>query len=121
MSALFRNSIIVGSSADEILLSDAAPGEGKFDILFRNCIVQVKDILKPEQYPDFLTTQCENCITYTFGDTLFANQEGSDFHLDSLSIAEEHALVLPGIQVDLDERLRDPVNPDIGCYEYYPE
>jgi hypothetical protein len=45
LTAQIRNSIIVGSSNDEISLSDAAPGEGLFDVLMQNCIVRVRDIL----------------------------------------------------------------------------
>jgi hypothetical protein len=41
-----------------------------------------------------------------------------DHHLDTLSIAEERAVSLPGVTLDLDATMRDPFNPDIGCYEY---
>ena len=120
LNALFRNGIIIGSSGDELVLSDAAPGQGAFDILFRNCIVQVRDLLNADQYPDFYETLCLNCIPYTFGDTLFADAGEDDFHLDSLSVAENQAMVLPGILSDLDGRMRDMQTPDIGCYEYFP-
>jgi hypothetical protein len=121
LNALFRNSIIVGSSSDELLLSDAAPGQGLFSVDFRNCIVQVDDLLDPDEYPDFFTTLCQNCIEYTFGDSLFADENEFDYHLDTLSIAEEKAVPLSGITLDLDGRLRDVMMPDIGCYEYFPQ
>ena len=121
LSIRFRNVIIVGSSNDEIALSDAAPGQGLFDVLLSHCIVQVRDLLNADQYPEFHSTLCENCPAYTFGDTLFADEEEFDFHLDSLSIAEELALPVSGILSDLEGRLRDVERPDIGCYEYYPD
>ncbi len=121
LNAVFRNSIIVGSSSDEILLSDAAPGQGLFDVDFLNCIVQVEDLLDPEEYPEFFTTLCQNCLEYTFGDTLFADDDEFDYHLDTLSLAEEKAIPLSGIALDLDGRLRDVSIPDIGCYEYLPQ
>jgi hypothetical protein len=121
LNARFRNSIIIGSSNDEIVLSDVAPGEGLFDVLLQNCIVKVRDILKPEQYPEFFNTLCQGCTEYSFGDTLFADESELDYHLDTLSIAEEQAAVISGIITDLDGRMRDQVSPDIGCYEYYPD
>jgi hypothetical protein len=121
LNATLRNCIFVGSSSDEILLSDAAPGQGVFDVNFKNCIVRVKELLGPNDYPDFFSTLCENCLEYTFGDTLFADQGDDDFHLDTLSMAEERALPVFGITLDLDGRMRDGSTPDIGCYEYYPQ
>jgi hypothetical protein len=121
LTAQIRNSIIVGSSNDEISLSDAAPGEGLFDVLMQNGIVRVRDILKPDQYPDFFTELCQGCIEYTFGDPLFVNESEYDYHLDTLSTAEEKAIVIQDVLVDLDGRMRDAISPDIGCYEYYPE
>ena len=118
LNALFRNTIIVGSSADELLFSDAAPGQGHFDVSFSNCIVQVDELLDPDAYPDFFNTLCQNCLDYTFGDTLFVDENEFDFHLDMLSIAEEKAMSIPGITLDLDGRLRDVIMPDVGCYEY---
>jgi len=121
INATVRNSVIVGSSSDEILLSDAAPGQGVFDVSLRNCIVRVRDLLDVDAYPDFFTTLCQNCIEYAFGDTLFKDQSAFDFHLDTLSLAEEKAIPLFGATMDLDGRDRDATAPDIGCYEYYPE
>jgi hypothetical protein len=34
-------------------------------------------------------------------------------------MAEEKAMPLTGITLDLDGRMRDVSVPDIGCYEYY--
>ena len=119
LDALFRNTIIVGSSSDELTLSDADPSQSLFDVSFLNCIVQVDELLDPDAYPDFFASLCADCIRYAFGDTLFAGEQEEDFHLDTLSIAEEKALPLPQILLDLDGRMRDPGTPDVGCYEYF--
>jgi hypothetical protein len=52
------------------------------------------------------------------GDTLFRDALMMDFHLDTTSIAERRGIPVPGISDDLDGVLRDPVMPDIGCYEF---
>jgi hypothetical protein len=119
LDAVFRNTIIAGSSADEITLSDAEPSQDLFDVDLQNCIVQVRELLEPDAYPDFFTALCGNCLEYTFGDTLFAGIQEENFHLDTLSIAEHKAMPIPAILLDLDGRMRDAVMPDIGCYEYY--
>jgi hypothetical protein len=115
----FTNCIIVGSAADELLLSDATPEgeEGYFNYQFNHCIVRVNDLVDEENFPDFFD-HCVSCIEWTFADTLFENQNDYDFHLDSLSIAEQKALPLPGVRFDLEGNLRDFDFPDIGCYEY---
>ncbi len=120
IDAIFSNTIIVGSARDEILLVNAAPDlpEIDFNIEMRNCIVQVDALLDDDRVPDFFTDICSDCITYEFGDTLFVDHEMFDYHLDTLSIAEEKAISLPGVITDLDGFMRDPLNPDIGCYEY---
>lgn len=120
IDASFTNTIVVGSANNELLLVDAAPDlpEIRFDVTMTNCIVQVDDLLDEDRFPNFFPDICKDCITYTFGDTLFVNEEMFDYHLDTLSIAEEQAISLPGIILDLDGMMRDPLNPDIGCYEF---
>lgn len=119
LNATFRNSIIVGSAGDEILLSDATSDQPDplFDVRFEHCIVKVNELLDMDAYPDFFSTLCDPCIEYSFSDTLFVAQEVFDFHLDTLSIAEHMAMPIPTITTDLDEVMRDPQTPDIGCYE----
>jgi hypothetical protein len=53
-----------------------------------------------------------------FSDTLFLDLHKNDYHLDTASIADMKALPIPGISDDLDKKPRDPVKPDIGCYEF---
>ncbi|MDX1408433.1 MAG: hypothetical protein R3330_09880, partial [Saprospiraceae bacterium] len=119
LEAVFRNSMIVGSAGDEILLSDATRDEPDqlFDVSFDRCIVKVNELLDMEAYPEFFSTLCVECIEWSFSDALFADQAEFDFHLDTLSIAEEMGRPLPGVDVDLDGVMRDVARPDIGCYE----
>ena len=121
--ARVRNTIIVGSSRDELVLANAAPDipEIDFDVRMNNCIVRVEDLLDEGNYPEFFPDICADCIQYTPDDTLFVDTDMFDFHLDTMSIAEEMALPISGITTDLDGLARDPFSPDIGCYEFQDE
>ena len=118
--ARVRNTIIVGSSRDEVSLTNLGRDlpQIDFDVRMTNCVVRVDELLDEERFPDFFTDICTECIDYELGDTLFVNPEMFDFHLDTASIAEEMALPRAGIIVDLDGASRDPFAPDIGCYEF---
>jgi len=114
-----NNSVMVGSSTDELWISDAGnPADGWLDVLMHNNIVLVDDLVKNDQYPQFFTDLCLDCFEYKYGDLLFINLNMDDYHLDSLSIAEQKGIPIPGITDDLDGNIRDAVMPDIGCYEY---
>lgn len=117
LQARFRNCIMAGSSADELQLADAAREQNIFQVQFDHCIVQVRDLLRAEAYPEFFSTMCTQCAGFQFGDALFVNNEKADFQLDSLSIALNKALPLAGIHTDLVGNPRDSQTPDIGCYE----
>ncbi len=118
LNASFRNCIIAGSGTDEISLIDATQGENSlaFRYFFQNCVVRVDELLDPGQFPDFYD-HCNNCYNLQSSDLLFENIELSDYHLDSLSIAIEQATPIPSITSDLEGNLRDPLQPDQGCYE----
>lgn len=115
INATIENCILVGSGNDEISLIEIEDTDFNFE--FKNCIVRVDEILMPEQYPNFLT-DCDNCITYDRSEALFFDANEEDFHLDTLSIAEEQGIFNPNYPLDLDGVMRDTERPDIGCYEY---
>ncbi|MCB0584000.1 MAG: hypothetical protein KDD06_01530, partial [Phaeodactylibacter sp.] len=121
LRARFRNCIFFGSRRDEVSLSDIYGGQqpNAFDVEFQNCIVRVDELLTQQDglYADFLENQCATCINATRDDALFADPNGDDYHLDTLSIAEGMALPLTGIGIDLEGNMRDATAPDIGCYE----
>ena len=114
-----RNSILVGSSSDEIWMIDAFDPAGQiFNVMMQNNIVVVDDLLDPENFPGFFGVICNDCFEWMNGDTLFVNASEYDFHLDTSSIAERRAIPIPGITDDLDGYFRDAIMPDIGCYEF---
>ena len=119
----FKNSIVFGSRDDEISLFDRLRmGTGTdpfvFDYDFENCIVRVDELLNDETgYPGFFDN-CDPCQNGDGGDPLFFDPNGDDYHLDTLSIAEERAMPLTAWPQDLDGVLRDGGMPDVGCYEY---
>ncbi|MBX2814371.1 MAG: hypothetical protein KTR24_00165 [Saprospiraceae bacterium] len=114
----FVNSIITGSSRDEISFVNGVPDEPEFfRYNFDHCIVKVDELLEPGAYPDFFD-HCTNCISDENRSILFEDESNGDYHLDSLSIAEEMATPLFSVSRDLEENLRDAQQPDIGCYEY---
>jgi hypothetical protein len=118
LKARFRNCIFMGNRADQIGLFDrSASPELDFDYQFENCILRVKDVLRPNQFPDFLTNHCVDCLNAKPTDSLFVNYNDNDFHLDSLSIANGKGLPLPNILIDLEDKMRDATNPDLGCFE----
>ncbi len=121
LNARFRNSIIYGSLADEIFLLDFTGNQGAdrsaFNYSFEKCIIRARDIDNANTgYPDFYE-YCD-CFNAQPSDDLFVSISKDDYRLDTLSVAEQKAVPLDGILFDLEGNDRDPVNPDIGCYEY---
>jgi hypothetical protein len=121
MKMNFTNCLIYGSKEDELELLDVDKDTPlDFQFSFTNCIVRVKDLLKADKFPNFLSTQCKDCINGAATAKVFRRPSGNDYHLDTLSIAEQKALPIANILRDLDNKLRDIAKPDIGCYEFYP-
>ena len=117
LKARFQNCIFVGSRADQISLIDRLDDGTQFDYQFKNCIVRVRDLIKPTAYPDFLD-HCQPCINADGQDTIFVDANKRNFRLDTLhSIANRYAIPVPGVEKDLDGKLRDATLPDAGCYE----
>lgn len=113
------NCIVIGSSSDELWLADAAEPKGElFDVMMRNNIVVVDDILDPDNYPDFFSSVCAACFEWMPGDTLFLDMHKHNYQLDTNSIAEMKAIPIPGIIDDLENHPRDLIMPDIGAYEF---
>lgn len=114
-----RNSILVGSSTDEVWMVDAGmPEQQLLDVQMENNIVVVDELLNEENYPLFFENTCIGCFEYAYGDILFADLFKDNFHLDTMSVALMKAKPLPAVTDDLEGNMRDPVMPDLGCYEF---
>ncbi|MBK9335821.1 MAG: right-handed parallel beta-helix repeat-containing protein [Lewinellaceae bacterium] len=117
LHARFTNCILLGGRADQITLFDRTEVPGEFDYQFQNCIVRVRDLLLPNDTPDFFDF-CNPCLNAENQDTVFLSIPDKNFRLDTLhSKANRYAVPIPGINTDLDGKLRDPATPDAGCYE----
>ncbi len=121
LSMTHTNGVIYGSREDQINLNDATTTiTTDFNFSFKNCVVRVKELLTKEGFPNFLTANCTDCINAPTTAKLFRKPSIGDFHLDTLSVAEQKALPIPAITTDLDRKARDLQKPDIGCFEFYP-
>jgi hypothetical protein len=118
LKARFENCILMGGRPDQITLFDRIGNDPSlFDYKLENCVVRVRELLKPGGYPDFLT-HCAPCLNIDAQDTLFLDTNNQKFRLDSSgSVANRYARPISGIDRDLDGKLRDPLAPDAGCYE----
>lgn len=115
LNAQFQNCIFMGSRADQIVLEEV--GIAQFHYQFQNCIVRVRNLLNAGAYPDFLD-HCQPCLNADGQDTIFIDPNKNLFRLDTMhSIANRYALAVPGIDKDLDGKMRDAATPDAGCYE----
>ncbi len=113
------NSLLIGSSRDEVWLVDAGtPEQALLDIQMYNNMVVVDELLDQDKYPDFFETICTNCFEYRYGDTLFVDMLHDDYHLDTMSVAEQKGIPLPAYPDDFDGQSRDLLLPDLGCYEF---
>ncbi len=121
LNAAFVNSIIYGSRRDQIELADITQRQNPamFNVSFRDCVVRVDELLTRQsgRYNDFLSTLCNPCTNGVSTSKVFKDPNKGDFNLDSLSIAAGKARPLPDIAIDLENKPRDPVSPDAGCFE----
>lgn len=112
------NCIFYGSKDDEIDLFDATDNiKTDFNINFKNCLVRIKDLLKADKTPDFLTAKCKDCLNTDGKSKVFKNPSANNYKLDSLSVADSKALLLPTVTKDLEDKIRDLQKPDLGCFE----
>ena len=118
LNADFQNTIVFGSRKDEISLFKA--DEAAFNYNFQNCIVRVDELDDDPPFTDFFD-HCDPCFNGDTNTVLFADVDEDDYHLDTVSVAEEKAMVIPSIVLDLDGFDRDNEKPDVGCYEYQYE
>ncbi|MCS7037551.1 MAG: right-handed parallel beta-helix repeat-containing protein [Saprospiraceae bacterium] len=117
LRARLLNCILLGSRPDQITLFNRTGQAADFDYRFEHCLVRVRDLLRPNAWPDFLN-YCQPCLNLSNTDSVFLNIPERNFRLDTLfSKANGYARPIPGINTDLTGAPRDPDKPDAGCYE----
>jgi hypothetical protein len=107
LKAYFGNSILYGSSDNEITIDSASgvPCEYTFD----HCILKTTMNTGSSRFVSCLKNE----------DPLFVDPQNFDFHIDSLSPAIGVGTPM-GVPFDLDGNLRgDP--PDLGAYQWIPK
>ncbi|MBK8483783.1 MAG: right-handed parallel beta-helix repeat-containing protein [Saprospiraceae bacterium] len=115
LKSTFVNSVITGSDEDELWMMEKSTSN--FEPKFQNCLFRIKDLIK--EFPQFNSLYAFDCINYERFNSLFKDISNDNFHPDTLSVLEKKAIPIPGITTDLDDRTRDVLMPDIGCYEYF--
>ena len=119
LNVTVANSIMIGSSTDEVWMVDAGtPQQALLNVFMQNNMVVVDELLDPDNYPQFFSTICLDCFEYNFSDTLFVDMAKNNYHLDTMSVAEMKGKPIVNIIDDLDGNLRDLLLPDLGCYEF---
>jgi hypothetical protein len=117
LNANFQNCIIYGSNGDELLLSDANKEDpSNFNYFFDHCLLEVEDILKNNQFPNFFDHTVKS-INGSGDENLFLNIDEYDYRPDTMSIVIDASKYITGFNLDIDGLSRDS-KPDIGCYEF---
>jgi hypothetical protein len=117
LKARFTNCIIYGSRQDQITLFDRVNDPFQFDYRFENCVVRITRLTEPNAYPDF-PDYCNPCLFGKSSDTLFVDPNNNVYRLDTLhSIARNYGIPVPGIEIDLEGKVRSTTMPDPGCFE----
>lgn len=116
--ASFANCIFTGSSEDEFYIRKDEDNSLGFQLNLDHCLFRVKDLIRKDQYPDFITDFTSQSYLRNSLDSLFKDISKNNFHPDSLSFLEKKAKPIGALNFDLDGNLRDPINPDLGCYEF---
>ncbi len=112
----FRNSVIIGSYANEIeFLSETK--DKTFPVIFDYCLIK-------DQIPATEKQYYTNKITYEESENLFMDKKNINFKLDTLSQAKDKGSLIYGNLIPLDilehNRVEDS-KPDVGAYEYFYE
>ena len=114
--ARFTNCVLTGSNRDEFWW---IPSENSVnDLLFEHCLFRIDELLDDGNFPDFIEINTNSSQNRQRNDSLFASLSEFDFRPDTLSVLENKAVPIQNISLDLEGNSRDPVTPDIGCYEY---
>ncbi len=114
LQAIISNCAIAGSDDDELQMIYAK--SAGFRVLFDHCMLRSTK-LHTIHFPDFFQNYSRNSFVYTSQKNLFKNLNENDFRPDSISVLDKKAIPLPGLLFDIENKLRDGIMPDIGCFE----
>lgn len=111
LDAVFRNCVIYGSIEDELLCRKK--GSAAYNARFDHCYIKSSPLPTSSfTLPDYL--QLEDCIFND--DPQLENPDKWDFRPKSGSPLIDKGIAIPGLDIDLNGRLRTGP-PDLGCYE----
>ena len=112
----FKNCIINGDQADQISFIDGSDTPADFVYDLQNCIVQVEELLESDDFVNFFDF-CNPCENVTVMDSVLLDPLARIYSLDTMSVARDYGIDI-GIDLDILGINRDPVNPDVGCFEF---
>ncbi len=118
LSAKFINCIFSGNSSDEFYIRKDPDAGIIFQLNVDHSLMRIKDLIKADQYPNFVMDYCTNCFLRQSLDSLFKDISKNNFRPDTLSFLEKKAIPIQNISIDLEGKSRDANTPDVGCYEY---
>jgi len=113
LEVVFQNSIIMGSNADELDINDASEGMDPeiFSLTFDHTLIRVDEA--KQFYPE---SSCLNCLEHQ-GEPVFIDEVIDDYRLDTMSVATNQGISIPGLTTDILGISRDRESPDLGCFE----
>ncbi len=128
LKAHFYNCVIVGSEEEELNIYDLAQAEGyefleneSFDVQFTNCCIRTKDSsLDYFESGNHFNPLFNNTFVAAYGDRDYRPIEGSVLVDNALPNSQIEDPQFISTNTDILGLSRD-ANPDIGCYEYFPE
>lgn len=85
-----------------------------FQFNISNSVIRVKENLQN----DYFNERIKDVYILQNLDRLYANENKSDYRLDSISVAKYLAMPIPTIPDDLPGNIRKTDKSDAGCYEY---
>ena len=125
MRARVRNSILVGSRDNELILADIFGGDEPdlFDVRFANSVVRTNnEFLRSQEglFADFYERLCSDCLNLSFDDPLFQSIQADDYRLDSLSVARGLGDFIPSLDTDIRGIQRVADSTDAGAFQFVP-
>lgn len=111
-----RNSIVYSTTPHAILIPEG--NDMSYLHLNLDRIAYRIDTTQLDPIYTELIQSFPNNLVLNGRDTLFLHPDSLDFKLDTMSIARDKGVPIPGITLDKMGNVRDAMTPDLGCYEF---